>query len=127
MPALQSQGRSNKSINNFYANYNVVPSIHQPRPPKALLRSPHSVILFCFLGLWLIHSCYRYPSNTYYVLDSVPGGGEGKTQPLTKHTEDFPSPNSLSRTALLVPTPVCGNSEITFHRANSEMHWFQAV
>ena len=53
--------------------------------------------------------------------------GVGRTEALAKHTGRLPSLNCLSRTVLLVLTPVSENSETSFHQSNSVIHWFQGV
>lgn len=125
MPTLQYQGRSHKSTNDFNANYNVVSSIHQHRSLKALLDSSHSFIHFATQAYnSLMHVTHIYQTST---MRWTPFQGVGRTEPLAKHRGGLPSLNCLSKTVLLVLTPVCENSEPTFHQSNSVIHWFRGV
>ena len=56
-----------------------------------------------------------------YVLDTVPGSGEGTTQPSTRQTA------GISREALLFQTPVFESSVTTPHQPNSVIQWLQGV
>lgn len=125
MLTVQYQERSHKSTNDFNANYNVVSSTHQHRSLKALLDSSHSFIHFATQAYdsFMHVTDISQTSTMCWTLFQ----GVGRTEALAKHTGGLRSLNCLSRTVLLVLTPVSENSETSFHQSNSVIHWFQGV